>query len=148
MEEGRTSIPLSTFSSHGRKSTPTQIAYSPLYEQLSPERNLTFPNDSQESNLNEENSFNPLYSGAENTLLEGFDDPIPLPVADSAFSFLLQAVPTLIISGFGLMAAGMVLDVVQHWRVFEQVSELYILVPSLLCLKGNLEMTLAARLST
>lgn len=36
----------------------------------------------------------------------------------------------------------------QHWVVFEKVSELIILVPALLGLKGNLEMTLASRLST
>ena len=32
--------------------------------------------------------------------------------------------------------------------MFLEVSELYILVPALLGLKGNLEMTLASRLST
>lgn len=36
----------------------------------------------------------------------------------------------------------------QHTDVFVQVSEIFILVPSLLGLKGNLEMTLASRLST
>lgn len=36
----------------------------------------------------------------------------------------------------------------QHWPVFENVTEIVILVPALLGLKGNLEMTLASRLST
>lgn len=36
----------------------------------------------------------------------------------------------------------------QHWKVFQNVSELLILVPSLLGLKGNLDMCLASRLST
>lgn len=36
----------------------------------------------------------------------------------------------------------------QHWPVFVDVSEIFILVPALLGLKGNLEMTLASRLST
>lgn len=36
----------------------------------------------------------------------------------------------------------------QHWDVFRIVSEIFILVPALLGLKGNLEMTLASRLST
>lgn len=36
----------------------------------------------------------------------------------------------------------------QHWNVFQVVTELFILVPALLGLKGNLEMTLASRLST
>ena len=37
---------------------------------------------------------------------------------------------------------------VQRWPVFVEMSEIFILVPALLGLKGNLEMTLAARLST
>ena len=36
----------------------------------------------------------------------------------------------------------------QRWRVFVHISELFILVPSLLGLKGNLDMCLASRLST
>ena len=67
---------------------------------------------------------------------------------DGPVAFLLQAVPTLVIAGLGLVAAGLVLDMVQHWAVFETISEFFILVPPLLGLKGNLEMTLAARLST
>ncbi len=47
-----------------------------------------------------------------------------------------------------MVGAGLVLDMVQHWDVFTKVSELFILVPALLGLKGNLEMTLASRLST
>ena len=38
--------------------------------------------------------------------------------------------------------------ILQHWRVFEDLNEIFILVPALLGLKGNLEMTLASRLST
>ena len=33
-------------------------------------------------------------------------------------------------------------------NIFKQITEIYILIPSLLGLKGNLEMTLASRLST
>lgn len=36
----------------------------------------------------------------------------------------------------------------QHWKVFNTISELFILVPALLGLKGNLDMCLASRLST
>lgn len=36
----------------------------------------------------------------------------------------------------------------QSWRVFVRIEELFILVPILLNLKGNLEMNLAARFST
>lgn len=38
--------------------------------------------------------------------------------------------------------------VFQHWDVFRELSEVFILVPALVGLKGNLEMTLASRLST
>ena len=47
-----------------------------------------------------------------------------------------------------MVGAGIVLDIVQHWNVFKEINELFILVPALLGLKGNLEMTLASRLST
>lgn len=47
-----------------------------------------------------------------------------------------------------MVAASLLLDKVQHWPVYQKVSEVYILVPALLGLKGNLEMTLASRLST
>lgn len=40
------------------------------------------------------------------------------------------------------------LGVLQHSEVFTNITELFILVPALLGLKGNLEMTLASRLST
>lgn len=36
----------------------------------------------------------------------------------------------------------------QKWPVFVEISEIFIMVPALLGLKGNLEMTLASRLST
>ncbi|KTG47988.1 hypothetical protein cypCar_00000141 [Cyprinus carpio] len=35
-----------------------------------------------------------------------------------------------------------------HWEAFKNITEIFILVPALLGLKGNLEMTLASRLST
>lgn len=40
------------------------------------------------------------------------------------------------------------LYVFQHWDVFKVITEVFILVPALVGLKGNLEMTLASRLST
>jgi len=48
----------------------------------------------------------------------------------------------------GMVLAGLLLDHVQHWEVYRACPELFILVPALLGLKGNLEMTLASRLST
>ncbi|XP_019735067.1 solute carrier family 41 member 1 [Hippocampus comes] len=72
----------------------------------------------------------------------------PAPLKETSFSIGLQVVFPFLLAGFGTVAAGMVLDIVQHWTVFTEVSEVFILVPALLGLKGNLEMTLASRLST
>ncbi|XP_077540891.1 solute carrier family 41 member 1-like [Haemaphysalis longicornis] len=60
----------------------------------------------------------------------------------------LQVFVPFLASGFGTVCAGLLLDMVQHWPVFQRVTELFILVPALLGLKGNLEMTMAARMST
>lgn len=67
---------------------------------------------------------------------------------ESLLSLYIQVFVPFLIAGFGTVGAGLVLDYVQHWDVFRQVSEVFILVPALLGLKGNLEMTLASRLST
>ncbi|XP_043943765.1 solute carrier family 41 member 2 [Protopterus annectens] len=67
---------------------------------------------------------------------------------ESGLTMALQILLPFILAGFGTVSAGMVLDVVQHWDVFKNVTEVFILVPALLGLKGNLEMTLASRLST
>ena len=60
----------------------------------------------------------------------------------------MEIVLPFLLAGFGMVLAGLLLDFVQHWDVFMDCSELFILVPALLGLKGNLEMTLASRLST
>ena len=58
-----------------------------------------------------------------------------------------QVFPTFILAGLGMVGAGVILDAVQNWAVFTEVGVI-IMVPALLGLKGNLEMTLASRLST
>eukprot|EP00128_Syssomonas_multiformis_P012474 Colp12_sorted_trinity150504_noHs@2971 len=68
--------------------------------------------------------------------------------APSTLRFIMQVWPPLIIAGFGSVFAGLLLDRYQNWDVFHQVSQLFILVPALLDLKGDLEMTLNSRLST
>ena len=67
---------------------------------------------------------------------------------ESFCSITIEIMFPFIVAGLGMVGAGLVLDIVQHWVVFEQINELFILVPALLGLKGNLEMTLASRLST
>lgn len=67
---------------------------------------------------------------------------------ESFWSITFEILFPFTIAGLGMVGAGIVLDIVQHWTVFEKINELFILVPALLGLKGNLEMTLASRLST
>lgn len=61
---------------------------------------------------------------------------------------ILQVILPFFIAGIGTCFAGLILDRVQYWTVFTQVDELFILLPALLGLKGNLQMTLASRFST
>uniref|UniRef100_A0A673CRR0 Solute carrier family 41 member n=1 Tax=Sphaeramia orbicularis TaxID=375764 RepID=A0A673CRR0_9TELE len=67
---------------------------------------------------------------------------------ESSTAICLQVLFPYLLAGMGMVMAGMVLDSVQHWEVFKVITEVFILVPALVGLKGNLEMTLAARLST
>ncbi|KAJ6645691.1 Solute carrier family 41 member 2 [Pseudolycoriella hygida] len=53
-----------------------------------------------------------------------------------------------LIAGCGTIGAGILLGVVEQWSVFKAIRELFILVPALIGLKGNLDMCLASRLST
>ncbi|TKS71075.1 Solute carrier family 41 member 1 [Collichthys lucidus] len=67
---------------------------------------------------------------------------------ESSWIMAFQVLLPYLVSGLGMVAAGIVMDIVQHWQVFKEISEVFILVPALVGLKGNLEMTLASRLST
>jgi len=67
---------------------------------------------------------------------------------DSWWQIVLQVFPTYLMAGCGMTAAGFILDEVKEWPAFLSVPEIMIIVPPLLGLKGNLEMTLAARMST
>ncbi|KAM3878041.1 solute carrier family 41 member 1-like [Diretmus argenteus] len=67
---------------------------------------------------------------------------------ESSWIITAQVLLPYLVSGLGMAAAGIAMDTVQHWEVFTQITEVFILVPALVGLKGNLEMTLASRLST
>ncbi|KAI4482449.1 hypothetical protein M0802_013702 [Mischocyttarus mexicanus] len=82
---------------------------------------------------------------AESKIYGVTDDEEP---TESYCAITIQVFIPFLIAGLGMVGAGLVLDLVQHWVVFDRVNELMILVPALLGLKGNLEMTLASRLST
>lgn len=86
--------------------------------------------------------------GSEVTLHIDKDDDDYLEDSESLCSIFLQVFFPYLCAGLGTVCAGLVLHRVQDMEVFKKVSELMVLVPSLLGLKGNLEMTLAARLST
>lgn len=74
--------------------------------------------------------------------------PDPKNDKENSWTAGVQMFVSFLLAGYGMVAASLLLDKVQHWDVFKLVSEVYILVPALLGLKGNLEMTLASRLST
>ncbi|CAL8324914.1 unnamed protein product [Merluccius merluccius] len=68
---------------------------------------------------------------------------------ESSRAVCLQVLLPFLLAGMGMVLAGMVLDSVQvGGRRCVCVTRIFILVPALVGLKGNLEMTLAARLST
>lgn len=91
-----------------------------------------------------------LYPEPEDVHDDGADRETPTdgPTEETSRVIFYQVFIPFLIAGFDNVGAGMILDRVQHWTVFRNVPELFILVASFLGLKGNLEMTLAARLAT
>lgn len=69
-------------------------------------------------------------------------------VKETTLIIMLQVCLPFILAGFGNMSAGLALNRVAHWKAFEQVPIFFVLLPPLVGLKGNIEMTLASRLST
>ena len=61
---------------------------------------------------------------------------------------LSQATPVLLVCGVGLLLAGGLLDWLRGHSAFASLPALFILVPVLLGLKGNVELTLASRLAS
>jgi cation transporter-like permease len=54
----------------------------------------------------------------------------------------------LVVSTLGLICTGWLFDVVQHWTVFTKLTELFVAVPVIFSVKGNIELSLSSRLST
>ncbi|KAI4883055.1 hypothetical protein NFI96_029347, partial [Prochilodus magdalenae] len=79
---------------------------------------------------------------------------------ESSAQITAQVLLPYLLAGLSMVPVGMIMDTVQtshsvsmlrvfqHWEMFKEISEVLILVPALVGLKGNLEMTLASRLST
>ncbi|XP_045145824.1 solute carrier family 41 member 3 isoform X1 [Echinops telfairi] len=70
------------------------------------------------------------------------------PSRETTLSIGAEVTLPFVFAGLGLSVAGVLLNYFQYWPVFVEVKELMTLVPPLVGLKGNLEMTLASRLST
>ncbi|XP_036894463.1 solute carrier family 41 member 3 isoform X5 [Sturnira hondurensis] len=67
---------------------------------------------------------------------------------ETALAIGFQVTVPFMFAGLGLSGAGILLNYFQHWPAFVEIKDLLTLVPPLVGLKGNLEMTLASRLST
>lgn len=64
------------------------------------------------------------------------------------WSICKEALPTLLLSLLSLIFSGELLIHLARWPVFLKVDKLFVLLPILLNLKGNLEMNLSLRMST
>src|SRR5438105_1741347 len=73
---------------------------------------------------------------------------VPVEKLETRRSFIVQTFIPFMLAGCGMVAAGLLLDRASQWTFLKHMPETLILVPALLGLKGNLEMTLASRLST
>lgn len=69
-------------------------------------------------------------------------------VEERWYQIFIQVSVPFFIAGIGTIGAGLVLNRVQEYKVFKNINELFVLVPAMLGLKGNLDMCLASRLST
>ncbi|XP_034230964.1 solute carrier family 41 member 1-like isoform X3 [Thrips palmi] len=70
------------------------------------------------------------------------------PPKETWYWLSLQVTVPFLIAGVGTIGAGLLLGTVEDWEVFKHIKALFILVPSLVGLKGNLDTCLASRLCT
>ncbi|ORZ23096.1 hypothetical protein BCR42DRAFT_403964 [Absidia repens] len=112
------------------------------------QQQLAYPMGHKRSASIHRNSMEALLEEA-NDLTPQDDDLAKTSVTTTRPKHLIfQSLPSLIVSLVGLIVAGVLMDEYQHWDVFLKTPELFILLPILLNLKGNLEMILASRFST
>lgn len=67
---------------------------------------------------------------------------------EPCYSTLTQIAIPFTLASFGNVMAGVILGNVEHWTVFQNMNALFVLVPVLCGLKGNLDMCLACRICT
>ncbi|KAF8710609.1 Divalent cation transporter, partial [Rhizoctonia solani] len=77
----------------------------------------------------------------------GAPDP-PEGASQVIKGIITETAPTLFFTILGMMFTGALLQRVTHWKPMRSVDELFILIPMLNNLKGNLELVLSARLAT
>ncbi|KAF5274548.1 hypothetical protein FQA39_LY07160 [Lamprigera yunnana] len=106
------------------------------------------PRSSKNAVINETEDIELVSSDSSLLLPQHEEKEVIFVKTESVWVTSLQMIIPFLLAGFGMVTASLLLDLVQHWPVYQNVSEVYILVPALLGLKGNLEMTLASRLST
>ncbi len=88
------------------------------------------------------------FAGNENPLRRRMSFIKDISGEESLKKATIQILIASLCAGFGNVGAGIILDIIQNWTVFIDIREMFVLVPALLGLKGNLEMTMASRLST
>lgn len=76
------------------------------------------------------------------------EEPKDEEVVETPLEILVQVFVPFMLAGLGMVAAGVLLNKAKYLVVFKEIPELMVMVPPLLGLKGNLEMTLACRMST
>ncbi|XGW26039.1 hypothetical protein V3C99_007002 [Haemonchus contortus] len=74
--------------------------------------------------------------------------PVSSAKPETNISFCLETLVPFLFAGLGLIFAGLLLEDAETWSFFIELPDAVTLVPTLVGLKGNLEMTLASRLST
>ncbi|MBW0515699.1 hypothetical protein O181_055414 [Austropuccinia psidii MF-1] len=89
-----------------------------------------------------------IYNSSQSISSTSISTPIHSNSNFSSWNLILEILPSLIFSVIGGILTGELLEIVQNWLAFIRVPELYILLPVLMNLKGNLEMNLTARLTT
>lgn len=67
---------------------------------------------------------------------------------EPCYSTLIQIAVPFALASLGNVSAGVILGNVEHWTVFQNMNALFVLVPVLCGLKGNLDMCLACRICT
>ncbi|CAI5449327.1 unnamed protein product [Caenorhabditis angaria] len=124
----------------------TNLPKSTTTEQLLTENS---PNAENVSNIIVENwIFAPIAITIQKMNSHRNRDVLHVEQRESRSSFMLQALIPFLFAGLGLIFAGILLESAEGSNFFTELPDAVIMIPTLVGLKGNLEMTLSSRLST